>query len=257
MTSPEGANGAEGKPHAPPRLDLLQTRDGVKVYIVDGNHVRTHLEVDFTQSAHCFSFPKLVPADEIWIDREETPDETKYIANHAFIERALMQQGWKYNDALNLADRVARKERGKKRDERFLDKKPNHDELPKRLYVRRLEQMEEAGGVQVWLINGKAVREVLDLEFVQGGHEYVYTYVPANEVWLDDDLIPEELPHVLLHEIVERNLMAKGMSYGRAHYYALRKEKEARLAGVKAEAEKAEGVKKNGKPAEEEKKDAR
>ncbi len=84
----------------------------------------------------------------------------------------------------------------------------------------------------MYLVDGKVVREVLDLEFVQGGHEFVYTYVPVNEVWLDNDLSTEEWSHVLLHEIVERNLMAKGTTYGRAHVVALRREKEARLAGL-------------------------
>ena len=38
-----------------------------------------------------------------------------------------------------------------------------------------------------------------------------------NEVWIDNDLEELERPYVLLHELHERNLMAKGWTYSKAH----------------------------------------
>ena len=56
------------------------------------------------------------------------------------------------------------------------------------------------------------------MDYVQGGHDYVYKFVPHNEVWLDDDLLPEEWPYVLTHELHERKLMKeKSWAYNKAH----------------------------------------
>ena len=49
------------------------------------------------------------------------------------------------------------------------------------------------------------------------GHDYVYEFVPQNEIWVDDDIAEAERGYVILHELHERNLMAKGWTYDKAH----------------------------------------
>jgi hypothetical protein len=66
-------------------------------------------------------------------------------------------------------------------------------------------------------VNGRLVRSVFDIDYTEGGHDYVYEFVPANEVWIDDAVEEPERPFVLLHELHERNLMAKGWPYSKAH----------------------------------------
>ena len=61
------------------------------------------------------------------------------------------------------------------------------------------------------------MRSGFDDDFTEGGHDYVYEFVPQNEVWIDNDLEELERPYVLLHELHERNLMAKGWTYSKAH----------------------------------------
>jgi hypothetical protein len=72
-------------------------------------------------------------------------------------------------------------------------------------------------GTAVWIVNGRLVRSVFDIEFTEGGHEYVYEFVPHGQVWIDDDVTDQEVGYVILHELHERNLMAKGMTYDAAH----------------------------------------
>jgi hypothetical protein len=67
-------------------------------------------------------------------------------------------------------------------------------------------------GVEVWIVNGELVRFFFFIDFTEGGHGFVYPFVPKNEVWLDDDLNPRERKFVLLHELHERNLMSKWMN---------------------------------------------
>jgi hypothetical protein len=56
-------------------------------------------------------------------------------------------------------------------------------------------------GIKVWIMNGRLVRSVFDIDFTEGGHDYVYEFVPANEVWIDDAVEEPERPFVLLHEL--------------------------------------------------------
>ena len=51
----------------------------------------------------------------------------------------------------------------------------------------------------------------------QGGHEFVYEYVPPMDVWIDNDLSWQERGFVILHEIHERNRMEQGIPYSQAH----------------------------------------
>ena len=61
------------------------------------------------------------------------------------------------------------------------------------------------------------VRSLFDLDFTAGGHENVYEFIPEGEVWIDDASDARERGYFLLHELHERNLMADGEPYSRAH----------------------------------------
>ncbi len=71
--------------------------------------------------------------------------------------------------------------------------------------------------VSVWIVNGRLVRSAFDIDFTEGGHDYVYEFVPGNEVWIDDAIEEKERGYVLLHELHERNRMAEGLPYSEAH----------------------------------------
>ena len=71
--------------------------------------------------------------------------------------------------------------------------------------------------MSVWIVNGRFVRSVFDIDFTEGGHDHVYEFVPANEVWIDDAIVEKERGFVLLHELHERNRMEAGLPYSQAH----------------------------------------
>lgn len=86
--------------------------------------------------------------------------------------------------------------------------------------------------LRIWLVDGKMVRETLDLEFIGGGHDQVYPhFVPANEIWLDSSTSPDELIYVVLHEVYERWLMRNDLDYNTAHEFANKLEKLMRDKG--------------------------
>ena len=209
---PEGADSME---HTlkPPYLNKVGARGGITIWIVDGTYVRTHMDEEFTNYGQHYAF-KFIPVNEFWIDREGKPDEVPFFIDHLLVEHRLMSKGVPYDDALEAADRVERRERKRSGDIDSLTKGGSLPD-PTRVHVTLWKHL--TSGVNVWVVNGRLVRSAFDVDFTEGGHDHVYEFVPENEVWIDNDLEEAERPYVLLHELHERNLMARGWDYDHAH----------------------------------------
>jgi len=93
--------------------------------------------------------------------------------------------------------------------------------------------IEDKDGIKIYAVNGDYVRDKdpgLDFpQFVEGGSHYPTSYpgykkyIPEDEIWIDDVhlLKPNDLQAIILHELVERNLMKNhGVSYDDAHEIA-------------------------------------
>jgi len=196
-----------------PYLKKVGKRGTISIWIVDGTYVRTHIDEEFTNYGQHYNF-KYIPKEEFWLDHEGKPDEQRFFIDHLLVEHRLMGKGVPYDDALEQADKIELSERKKSGDVRKLTKGKNLPDAEK-VHVRLWKKLETP--VSVWIIDGRLVRSVFDVDFTEGGHDYVYEFVPQNEVWIDNDLEEVERPYVLLHELHERNLMAKGWDYDRAH----------------------------------------
>ncbi len=202
------------EPRPAPYLRRAATRGDLQVWIVDGAYVRGRLDREFTNFGHHYRHP-FIPPDELWIDREADPDEQEFFIEHLLAERRLMARGVPYARALEEADRVERRERRRAGDLRKMTAGGRKLPDPQAAHKKLWKTLED--GVAVWIVDGRLVRSVFDIDFTAGGHEHVYEFVPAGEVWIDDDVVEAERPYVLLHELHERNLMAKGQPYSRAH----------------------------------------
>ncbi len=197
----------------PPYLEKVGQRGKITIWIVDGTYVRSHIDEEFTNYGQHYAFT-FIPKNEFWIDREGKPDELKFFIDHLLVEHRLMARGVPYDDALEAADSTERAERKKSGDVAKLTAGGNLPD-PSKVHVHLWKTLES--GVSVWIVDGRLVRSVFDIDFTEGGHDHVYEFVPENEVWIDNDLEEAERPYVLLHELHERNLMAKGWDYDRAH----------------------------------------
>jgi hypothetical protein len=202
-----------GKPY----LKLLETVGGFEVWVVNGQYVRENLNEEFTNFAHHLNF-RFIPAREFWLDAENAPGETRFFINHLLKEHRLMAQGVPYKDALTRADDVELAERLKTvagREGAALRDSGRTAELLTRVHKTLLTEYSD--GVKVWVVDGELVRDVFDIDFTEGGHDKVYRFIPANEVWVDDDVMPGERKFIVLHELHERALMARGWPYAKAH----------------------------------------
>lgn len=82
----------------------------------------------------------------------------------------------------------------------------------------KTEHLGAVGAWQVWAVDGPTVRDVLDIDFTQGGNPAVYGYVPDNEIWLEDKASAKDLACTLFHEVEEARLMQTlGLPYEEAH----------------------------------------
>ncbi len=190
----------------------------MKIRLVDGFKIRNTLDINFIDlhfrgSMSRFVSKLYIPKGEMWLDHIfELSGERKFLLRaHYYSEKFFTKP---IDSALYAEYR---------------------DHLKKKLclpgpvpsFVQRRKRID---GKSVLYVNGTIIRRHLDPEFVSGGHDLVYGYVPKNQIWIDTITVPEEQPFVLLHEQVEQKLMAEGKKYDNAHRFALAAEMEARIA---------------------------
>jgi hypothetical protein len=213
------------EPLKPPYLRLAESRGRFNVWLVDGAHIRARIDREFTNFGQHYRH-SYIPELEFWIDQESKGDEQDFFIEHLLVEHRLMAKGMSYPDALAKAGAAERRERRRAGD---LDKATRNGRtlpLPAATHERLWKKLDN--GLGVWVVNGRLVRSIFDVDFTAGGHEHVYEYVPAGEVWIDNDVEEHERPYVLLHELHERNRMAGGWTYRKAHAESSRLEQRLR-----------------------------
>jgi hypothetical protein len=183
------------------------------VWIVDGKFVRKNIDEEFTNFGQHYRFP-FIPKSEFWIDQEHGAGEEEFFIDHLLVENRLMAHGMTYDKAIAKADLAEKRERSRTRLVRRLN---GLDRTHLIHHIHKTVIRKYSRAVQVWIVRGDLVRDLYFIDFTEGGHDQVYHFIPEKEVWLDDDLSPEERRFVLLHELHERALMTKGWTYSRAH----------------------------------------
>jgi hypothetical protein len=209
----------------PAYIKKVDERGNLQVWIVDGAYIRSHIDEEFTNFGQHYRYP-YIPINEFWIDREAEHDERQFFIDHLLAEYQLMAAGMPYEKALTKADQKERKERRRAGDVSRLTRHGQKLPAGKDVHERLWKKLEN--GISVWIVNGRLVRSVFDIDFTEGGHDYVYEFVPENEVWIDDAIVESERGYILLHELHERNRMAKGWPYSQAHASSSRLEYHCR-----------------------------
>jgi hypothetical protein len=195
-----------------PYIKKYSEISGFKVFIVDGEYIRDKLDEEFTNFGQHYQFD-FIPKNEFWIDKERVGWEYKYYINSMLTINRLLKKGVNYRKAIKIADKEERSERAKSG---LMKRRIKLKKYPEKLIQsvhKNLLQKYSTKKIKVWIVSGELVRDLFFIDFTEGGHGYVYSFIPKDEIWLDDDLEPDEIKFVLLHELHERNLMAKGWCY--------------------------------------------
>lgn len=203
--------------HSLPYIKKIDDRGQLSIWLVDGTHIRNNTDEEFANFGQHYRY-HYIPKNELWIDHEANQNEQLFFIDHLLVEHRLMEKGMTYSEAITEADKAERRVRRRsgiiKQATHGGTTPPDVQQARKHLW-KTLEN-----GVAVWIADGNYIRSVFDIDFTAGGHDHVYEFVPDNEVWIDDDVVEEERPYVLLHELHERNAMATGIPYEKAHISA-------------------------------------
>jgi len=204
-------------PPKAPYQKKLGKRGHIHIWQVDGNLIRSTFDPEFTNFGQHFHF-HYIPEYELWLDQKLVIDERRFFIDHLLTEWKLMKQGNPYETAIVAADIKEKTERYCSQKIKKLTEKIENFDINK-LHLKLLGDIKTK--LSVWSIDGCLVRTHFFIDFTEGGHHYIYDFIPENEVWIDNDLLSEEIPFVLLHELHERKLMKKlGWKYHRAHRHA-------------------------------------
>ena len=81
----------------------------------------------------------------------------------------------------------------------------------------------------VFTVDGGFVRNRCDVDFIGGGHQLVYKWMPRGEAWVEN--LGGDGKFIAAHELSEIfDMLTKGWSYEKAHAKANQVEKAARRA---------------------------
>lgn len=190
--------------------------EGLEVWLVDGERVRKEIDENFVEYDHHARF-HFIPSNEIWIDGETNEDERKYFLDNISWERKYLAEGITLGEAIEKADALETRERHE--SQRVKNILASHHARKKALEKIRKEKLGKysTDSVAIWLVDGEVVRDVYLVEYAEGGHDLVYSFVPRGEIWIEEILHPDERKFIILHELHERFLMAGGKDYPHAH----------------------------------------
>jgi len=194
-------------------LEKLGAKEEVIIWLVNGNLIRKEVDIEFANFGQHYRF-SFIPENEFWLDVEAVLNERPFFIEHLFIEWRLMKKGISYETALASANEAETYERKKKEGyKKILGSEGTI--IIEKIHKELLGQTED--NISVWLVDGRIVRNNLNIDFSEGGHDLVYDFIPEKEVWIDDDVVKEERIYIILHELYERLLMKNGYSYSHSH----------------------------------------
>ena len=207
-----------------PYLKNIGKISGFAVWQVDGKYVRENICEDFVNMGQHMLF-KFMPKNEFWIAKEANSGEKNFYEHHLLIENRLMKKGLSYDRAWLVAAAAEKRERMKSKLAKKLEKIKSRKKI---VFSNIHKKLLKNGNFKIWLVNGEAVRDEFRIDFAGGGHSKVYRFIPEDEIWIDDDISPNERRFIIIHELEERKLMSRGRKYHDAHFIATEIEDIAR-----------------------------
>ena len=72
--------------------------------------------------------------------------------------------------------------------------------------------------ITIKAVDGTKIRDNTDIDFTEGGHGYVYDYIPKDEIWIDYSEAKKDTLAIIIHEFTERLVMKTlGIDYDTVH----------------------------------------
>jgi hypothetical protein len=211
-------------------------KNNYKIWIIDGNTVRKEIYKEFlyggNEQRYIFN-----PKGEIWIDNAISCEEFDLTVVHELNERHLMAKyGWTYETAHDSSLSLEQVIRHRNLEictahEASLKKVSVLDSynikeirnIPDSVKLENIYRVPEGerDGISIWIVDGYMVRKNIYPDFGFSGNDLAYHFIPPKEIWIDGQVSCEETEYSIALEMKERQLMAKGKSYGDAYEEAV------------------------------------
>jgi hypothetical protein len=199
---------------------FVVTHQDRHIFSVDSSTVRCLARPDeeFTNFATRDEFPYLIPRGEIWLGEKNLDKEGVFFIVNALVRLKEKEKGVSEVRAYTVALKQERALRKELTGLPFRDGKP-HRRVPRVVYEKLyLSLSDPKFAVEVWLVDGNVVRSLYNTDYTEGGHGFVYPWVPKSQIWVEKDLDRWELPFIVSHEYIELRLMRDlGLGHDRAH----------------------------------------
>lgn len=200
---------------------FIATHDEFDFYAVNGYAVRDVAQPD--EEFGCFAtsdeFPSLIPKGEVWLAEQTIEREGLFFIANALTQLREQARGTPGDRAYTAGIEVERLLRERLNHLKFRGAGPQK-RVPKEVYVRLYATLPDKNDttVQVWIVDGNVVRSLYKTDYTEGGHGFVYPWVPNDEIWIEHSLDQRELPFIVAHEYIERRLMRDAkLDYDTAH----------------------------------------
>jgi hypothetical protein len=209
-------------PRFQPKLNkhFVATRDGYDIFSINPFAIRNLAQPDeeFDNFATHNEFPDIIPKGEIWINERAMRREGEFFSANAIARLQALEDGASEDSAYTIGLNADRKLRAARTGIRCRAHRPSKRISP-RIYVRHyLTLPDEEFPIEVWIVDGLRVRSTYMTDYTEGGHGYVYPWVPKNEIWIEETIERAEVPFIVAHEYIEHRLMRdEGMEYDKAH----------------------------------------
>lgn len=213
---------------------LISSHHDYQLYTVDATALRTSDEgnEEFGNFATHDEFPHLIGQNEVWVADKLLEREGLFYQANALARLTHAARGESKNTAYEAGLRVERFLREELTGIAYRDGKP-HRRVPDAIHVERYAEIPDAvQRITVWRIDGHLVRCYYKTDYTEGGHGYVYPWCPRNQIWIEKDIHPSELPYIVAHEYTELRLMRDcGFDYDKAHAICSKVEFDLRWRG--------------------------
>ncbi len=211
-------------------------KEGFAIWIVDGYKVRQNIYKQFlyggNEQRYLFN-----PKGEIWIDHAVSCEEFELTLAHELNERALMAKfGWTYEKSHDSSLMIELKMRKRYDSICRAHEASLHKVCPEdATHVKEIPGIADSitisgiyriplgvrDGIGIWIVDGYKVRAGIYPDFGLSGNDMAYHFMPPKEIWLDGQMSSEETEFAIQTELLERKLMASGISYGQAYDSAI------------------------------------
>jgi hypothetical protein len=206
--------------HPPIHKTFVATHEGHDIYSIDPSAIRNTAQPDeeFTNFAIHDDFPDLIPEGQLWLGEKNLDKEGVFFIANALAQFKQRKKGSSDDRAYTAGLNVERMLREKLTGLKFRDGKP-HRRVPQEIYIEPYITLPDPQfPIDVWLVDGNLVRCLYKTDYAEGGHGYVYRWVPRQQIWVEKDIDRWELPFIVSHEYIELRLMRdEGIEYDQAH----------------------------------------